>query len=70
MTYTMKPLPFDPASIDGSFGTTHPEPLRRQLRGAVHMDYGANAADYVDAFMQNIHWDNVAKRFASIRHPS
>jgi Fe-Mn family superoxide dismutase len=34
------------------------------------MDYGAKAAAYVDAFMQNIHWGNVAKRFASIRHPS
>jgi hypothetical protein len=32
------------------------------------MDYGAKAAAYVDAFMQNIHWDNLAKRYASIRH--
>ena len=28
---------------------------------AYHMDYGAKAAAYVDAFMQVIHWDNVAK---------
>jgi Fe-Mn family superoxide dismutase len=28
-----------------------------------HMDYGARAAAYVDAFMQNINWDSVAKRF-------
>jgi len=32
------------------------------------MDYGAKAVAYVDAFMQNIHWDNVARRYASIRH--
>jgi superoxide dismutase len=25
------------------------------------MDYGAKAAAYVDAFMQVIHWDNVAE---------
>jgi Fe-Mn family superoxide dismutase len=28
-----------------------------------HMDYGARAAAYVDAFMQNINWESVAKRF-------
>ena len=28
---------------------------------AYHMDYGAKAAAYVDAFMQVIHWDNVAE---------
>jgi superoxide dismutase, Fe-Mn family len=27
---------------------------------AYHMDYGAKAAAYVDAFMQQIRWDNVA----------
>ena len=26
-----------------------------------HMDYGAAAAKYVDAFMQNIHWDHVSR---------
>lgn len=30
-----------------------------------HMDYGAKAAAYVDAFMQNIHWKRVAARFES-----
>jgi Fe-Mn family superoxide dismutase len=25
-----------------------------------HMDYGAAAAKYVDAFMDNIRWDNVS----------
>ena len=28
-----------------------------------HIDYGAKAAAYVDAFMRVIHWDNVARRF-------
>jgi Fe-Mn family superoxide dismutase len=64
----MKPLPFDPAPLTG---------LSERLilshyenRGAVHMDYGAKAAAYVDAFIQNIHWDNMAKLYPSIRHPS
>ena len=30
---------------------------------AYHMDYGAKAAAYVDAFMQGIRWDTVASRF-------
>jgi Fe-Mn family superoxide dismutase len=30
---------------------------------AYHMDYGAKAAAYVDAFMQVIRWDAAAKRF-------
>lgn len=30
-----------------------------------HMDYGAKAAAYVDAFMENINWANVTKHFAS-----
>jgi Fe-Mn family superoxide dismutase len=29
---------------------------------AYHIDFGAKAAAYVDAFMANIHWDRVAKR--------
>ncbi len=32
-----------------------------------HMDYGAKAAAYVDAFMQNLHWARVADRFAVAR---
>ncbi|SOZ38416.1 superoxide dismutase [Cupriavidus neocaledonicus] len=31
-----------------------------------HMDYGAKAAAYVDAFMQNIHWARVADRFEGV----
>ncbi len=30
---------------------------------AYHMDFGANAAAYVDAFMQNIAWDRVDERY-------
>ena len=30
---------------------------------AYHMDFGAKAAAYVDAFMQNIRWDNVYRRY-------
>jgi Fe-Mn family superoxide dismutase len=32
---------------------------------AYHLDFGANAAAYVDAFMQNLHWDRPAARFAA-----
>ncbi|UXU85303.1 superoxide dismutase [Burkholderia sp. S-53] len=31
---------------------------------AYHLDFGAKAAAYVDAFMQNINWTSVAARFA------
>ena len=30
---------------------------------ASHIDYGAQAAAYVDACMQNIHWDHVVQRY-------
>ncbi len=30
-----------------------------------HIDYGAKAAGYVDAFMQNIHWQKVAALFTN-----
>lgn len=31
-----------------------------------HIDYGAKAAAYVDAFMRNINWKRVAERFADV----
>jgi Fe-Mn family superoxide dismutase len=31
---------------------------------AYHLDFGSNAASYVDAFMNNIAWERVANRFA------
>ena len=30
---------------------------------AYHMDFGSKAAAYVDAFMQNIRWDNIYRRY-------
>jgi len=30
---------------------------------AYHLDYGAAAADYVAAFMRNLHWERIAERF-------
>lgn len=33
---------------------------------AYHMDYGAAAAKYVDAFMQNVNWDEVSRRVETI----
>jgi len=30
---------------------------------AYHMDYGANAGKYIEAFMQNINWDMVLQRW-------
>jgi superoxide dismutase, Fe-Mn family len=30
---------------------------------AYHIDYGAQAAAYVEAFMQNIHWGHVVQRY-------
>jgi len=42
---------------------------------AYHMDYGSNAAMYIDAFMQNVNWDECNRRleeankiYASLRH--
>jgi superoxide dismutase, Fe-Mn family len=33
-----------------------------------HLDFGAKAAAYVDAFMKNIHWERVATRYARVAH--
>jgi Fe-Mn family superoxide dismutase len=34
-----------------------------------HMDYGAKAAAYVDAFMENVNWANAAKLHAQCARP-
>ncbi len=34
---------------------------------AYHIDYGAAAAKYVDAFMQNINWEEVNRRFVNVQ---
>jgi len=33
---------------------------------AYHLDFGAKAGSYVDAFMKNIHWQRVAARFGGV----
>ena len=33
-----------------------------------HMDYGSAAAKYVDAFMRNVNWEEVDRRFGARRH--
>lgn len=32
---------------------------------AYHLDFGTNAAAYVEAYMRNLHWDRPARRFAA-----
>ncbi len=32
-----------------------------------HLDYGAAAAKYVDAFMQNVNWEEVNRRFVNLQ---
>jgi Fe-Mn family superoxide dismutase len=34
---------------------------------AYQMDYGAAAAKYIDAFMQNVNWDEVNRRVEETR---
>ena len=49
----------------------HNAPLSRPLlvmdmyEHAYHMDYGAAAAKYIDAFMQNVNWEEVNRRTES-----
>jgi len=54
-----------------SWDHMHNAPMSRPLlvldmyEHAYHMDYGAAAAKYVDAFMQNVNWEEVNRRFES-----
>ena len=54
-----------------SWDHMHNAPFSRPLLAldmyehAYHMDYGAAAAKYVDAFMQNVNWEEVNRRFTS-----
>jgi Fe-Mn family superoxide dismutase len=34
---------------------------------AYHMDYGSSAARYIDAFMRNVSWEEVDRRYARAR---
>src|SRR5213594_3284908 len=35
-----------------------------------HIDFGANPGAYVDAFMENLHWPRIARRFAGETAPA
>ncbi len=35
-------------------------------RDSYHMDYGAAASKYVDAFLQNVNWEEVNRRTESL----
>jgi Fe-Mn family superoxide dismutase len=54
-----------------SWDHMHNAPFSRPLLAmdmyehAYQMDYGAAAAKYVDAFMQNVNWEEVNRRYAS-----
>ena len=37
---------------------------------AYHLDFGANAGAYVDAFMANLYWPRIARRFAGETAPA
>jgi superoxide dismutase, Fe-Mn family len=56
-----------------SWDHMHNAPFSRPLLAldmyehAYHMDYGAAAAKYIDAFMQNVNWEEVNRRFTSIQ---
>jgi len=43
---------------------TRPILVMDMYEHAYHMDYGAAAAKYIDAFFANINWDEVAKRMS------
>jgi Fe-Mn family superoxide dismutase len=34
---------------------------------AYHMDYGSAAARYIDAFMRNVNWEEVDRRYVRAR---
>ena len=59
-----------------SWDHMHNAPFSRPLLAldmyehAYHMDYGAGAARYVDAFMQNVNWEEVNGRFTSAQKAS
>ncbi len=54
-----------------SWDHMHNAPFSRPLlvldmyEHAYHMDYGSAAAKYIDAFMQNVTWEEVNRRFVS-----
>lgn len=51
--------------MHGLFGTT-PLLVMDMYEHSYHLDYGAAAAKYIDAFMTNINWDEVNKRIEAL----
>ncbi len=43
---------------------SHPLLVLDMYEHAYHLDYGAAAGQYVDAFLQNVRWEEVARRLA------
>ena len=58
MSFSVKPLPLDPKKIKGLSAGGQPILALDMYEHAYHMDYGAKAGDYVEAFMQAIRWSN------------
>lgn len=57
--YQMKPLACDPSRLKGIS-----ERLALDMfQHSYHIEYGAKAAAYVDAWMQNINWQFAAERY-------
>ena len=61
--YTFCAVPGQPVKLQAQAGAT-PILALDMYEHSYHMDYGAKAAAYVDAFMENINWGNVAKLYA------
>ena len=49
---------------------TQPLLVMDMYEHAYQMDYGAAAAKYIDAFFQNLHWDEVNRRFEKAQRAS
>lgn len=64
---------FDRLRIEQALGYTHnlagaaPILALDMYEHAYHIDFGANAAAYADAFLQNIHWGRVSERYQRVR---
>ncbi len=48
---------------------SHPLLVLDMYEHAYHLDYGAAAARYVDAFMQNVNWEEVSRRLVQATSP-
>jgi Fe-Mn family superoxide dismutase len=48
---------------------SHPLLVLDMYEHAYHLDYGAAAARYIDAFMRNVHWEEVTQRLVEATAP-